>query len=256
MFWLTVYLLLHYFCRGLYLDHENRIWNGLFWDGTLAFLNEALLFIGICVSLNIYYLKWDTYGNIINSVSCIVFFLVAVGFVIVNLFVLNSNKIYQFIKNKDENALSKFFSVLSDLNFKRSGRKVMVYRSFVVTKMLVLVGTFVFLNDYPIFSIFVINFLCLISFTIIGYTDPFTDKLQNTLELMNECFVLLTIYHFFCFTDFVSDYENKDWVGISLIAFTVLNLGINLAVVCYRTVVIFIEQHRRRYLAFKQRLRI
>jgi len=127
----------------------------------------------------------------------------------------------------------------------------MVYRSFYVTKVLVVACLFVFLNDYPLFSVIFLNFLSLASIIVVGFTEPYLDRLYNKLELMNECFLLVTIYHFFCFTDYVSDYTVKDQVGVSLIVFTLSNLVLNLATVCYITMITFIQKNRRKYLALK-----
>lgn len=77
---------------------------------------------------------------------------------------------------KNEIELEKFYSVLSDLNFKRAGQKVMVFRSFYVVKIVVVACLFVFLNEYPLFSIIFLNFLSLVSIMVVGFTEPYLDK--------------------------------------------------------------------------------
>jgi hypothetical protein len=70
---------------------------------------------------------------------------------------------------------------------------------------------------------------------------------------MNEFFILITVYHFFCFTDFVLDSGTKDQIGISLIAFTVLNLGINLLFVTIDSFSLFLKKYKRKYREWKFR---
>lgn len=248
IFWLTVYVVIHFYFKGKYKELELKIWNGLFWNGTLTFINEGLLFIAMCASLNTFYLKWDTIGNTLNSLSCFVFLAITLVYVIVVVVVLNTDKIYNSIQKKNEALLSKFFSILSDLNFKREGRKVMIYRSFSVARVIILVSTLVYMNRYPLFSVISLNFQSLICIIILGYTMPFSNKQTNKLELMNEFFVLVTLYHFFCFTDFLLDFDTKDKVGVSLIVFTVTNLAINLTVITVNSVLMFIGKHKVKYL--------
>lgn len=42
----------------------NRL---MFYNYWIGFINEAYLFLCVCAGLNLYYFKWDTYGNALNS---------------------------------------------------------------------------------------------------------------------------------------------------------------------------------------------
>ena len=57
------------------------------------------------------------------------------------------------------------------------------------------------------------------------YADPKSRMIAN----LNEIIILLTIYHLFCFTNFVPNGETQYYfVGNSMILMTYLNLTINL----------------------------
>ena len=57
---------------------------------------------------------------------------------------------------------------------------------------------------------------------------------QQIIETLNEIIILLTIYHFFCFTDFVSDIEVRSiFVGYSMLFMTGLNMTVNFTPICF-----------------------
>ena len=56
------------------------------------------------------------------------------------------------------------------------------------------------------------------------------EKLGYVTELINEVFMLLIQYHMFCFTDYVRPLDTRAWMGISITAFTVLSIAINLLI--------------------------
>ena len=61
------------------------------------------------------------------------------------------------------------------------------------------------------------------------YNRLYEDKQEWVIQCLNEIIVVLTIYHLFCFTDWVDDLWTKQMiVGFSMIGMTGLNMGINL----------------------------
>ena len=66
------------------------------------------------------------------------------------------------------------------------------------------------------------------------YNRIFSNKREQVLASLNEIIILLTIYHLFCFTDFVSDGETRSLaVGNSLLGMTAINLAVNLFPIVY-----------------------
>ena len=76
------------------------------------------------------------------------------------------------------------------------------------------------------------------------------------MELLNESFVLLHLYHSLCFTDFQSDLDWRDKTGLSLIVVTLGNIAINLAVVTIVTLAHGARKAKLTYLQTKQRLAV
>ena len=70
---------------------------------------------------------------------------------------------------------------------------------------------------------------------LVGYVPPFKDKVLNQMELLNEAFVLITNYHLFTFTEFVSDVDARENMGNSLIGTKSLNILINIGVITFVT---------------------
>jgi hypothetical protein len=60
---------------------------------------------------------------------------------------------------------------------------------------------------------------------------PFEDPFMNMLEILNEIFIITICYHMFMYTMFVSDSVTQYNGGWSVIAFTILNIIINMSVV-------------------------
>jgi len=57
-----------------------KIRNFFIFNGPVIWLNEKYIEIVACCCLNIYYLKWDSYGNILNSLFTIVCGVICVAF--------------------------------------------------------------------------------------------------------------------------------------------------------------------------------
>ena len=69
----------------------------------------------------------------------------------------------------------------------------------------------------------------------IMYNTLYEDKQRNFISCMNEVIILLTIYHLFCFTDFVPNAETRaSFVGLSLVGMSFINMGVNLLPLAYK----------------------
>ena len=61
------------------------------------------------------------------------------------------------------------------------------------------------------------------------YNRLFESYRTQIIENFNEIIIMLTIYHMFCFTDFVPNGETRAmFVGISMLMMTVINMLVNL----------------------------
>jgi hypothetical protein len=84
-----------------------------------------------------------------------------------------------------------------------------------------------------------------------GLTKPMINTTENTMELVNEAFVLIMTYHLYMFTDFMTDLKMRGFVGFSMIAITVLNVLLSIGVVVVATLSIAARKLKLKYLQWK-----
>ena len=109
----------------------------------------------------------------------------------------------------------------------------------------------VFQQNKPLYSIFSVNFHALIMIIASGYTSPMVNLQANRMELCNETFVLITTYHLYQFTDFMTDPYNRRIVGFSLIIITCFNVILNIGLIVISTMALVIRKLKLKYLAYK-----
>jgi len=80
----------------------------------------------------------------------------------------------------------------------------------------------------------------------LGSIDIFRLTNDEKLEYFNEALILICVYHFLCFTDFV-DILVREYVGISLVFFSIFNVSINLLVLLIATFkrILFVQKKLR-----------
>ena len=80
----------------------------------------------------------------------------------------------------------------------------------------------------------------------------YAERRRNIIEVINECIILLTVYHLFCLTDFVTDVETRaNFVGLTMIGVTFLNLGVNLLPLTYEALKTLLIKLRKAYAKLK-----
>ena len=86
-----------------------------------------------------------------------------------------------------------------------------------------------------------------------GLIEPYRNTVQNQLELLNEAFIAITLYHLILFTDFVVDKSVQDLIGISLIVSLSVNIGVDLGVIIVQCALASIRKLKLEWLKTKQR---
>ena len=80
----------------------KQSWNRkLFYGSWIKLINETYLFLGLCAMINCQYIKFDTYGNAINSLFAILCSIVLNVFPFFLFIFYNLPKNYEKIKNRD-----------------------------------------------------------------------------------------------------------------------------------------------------------
>lgn len=84
-----------------------------------------------------------------------------------------------------------------------------------------------------------------------GLTEPKTDGLENNMDLVNECFFLCATYHLYQFTDFMTDLDNRIYVGYSFTILIIINVVLNFGLVVVKTASIIIRKIALVYMRWK-----
>jgi hypothetical protein len=66
---------------------------------------------------------------------------------------------------------------------------------------------------------------------------PFKEPKQNTLEIFNEISIMIVSYHLFAFAGEGLEADGEFIIGMSMIGFTVFNIGVNCIVMAWETFV-------------------
>ena len=127
--------------------------------------------------------------------------------------------------------MEKFGYLIEPLQVNRRGKLPLIYLSASQIKRLALVLTVVYLQDYPVYSLFLVIAQTLVIMTISGVIEPFKSKTYNLIDLINETFTLLSTYSLLCFTDFVADKSVQKMVGYGYITTFCLSIGIDICVI-------------------------
>jgi len=63
-----------------------------------------------------------------------------------------------------------------------------------------------------------------------GELSPYKKRLSLRMDLFDDFFLLVQMYHMLCFTAFVDEPNTRRQIGISLIACTNVNIALNLGI--------------------------
>ena len=96
-----------------------------------------------------------------------------------------------------------------------------------------------------------INFQALMMMIVSGFTEPIQGIDETRMNLFNEAFVLFITYHLYQFTDFMTDLNARDLVGLSVIIVTVFNVLLNISVVAKQSGLFMFRKVQLKYLELK-----
>lgn len=108
------------------------------------------------------------------------------------------------------------------------------------------------MQKHNVFSIFFVTVQSIFMIVLIGYIPPYIDRKMNTMELINEAFILLITYHFYTFTAFTPDIGTREQVGQSLLVVTICSIVLNFGLITYTNVSILARKFKLRHLKWKR----
>lgn len=89
-----------------------------------------------------------------------------------------------------------------------------------------------------------------------GLIEPMSENVANKMDLVNEAFILMTTYHLYQFTEFMTDLDNRGYTGKSLMLLIIVNVLLNIGVVVVETASLTLRKLKLRYLRWKEYRRI
>ncbi len=110
LLWLLVFTIVSY-CAPKYKKFEQKFTDTVFFNKAFAFFSETYLLIAMCASLNMHYLLWNTWGNILNSTTAILFLAAVIVFPLVVYLIYTKKQNQKFIRDREQTGkifMSKF----------------------------------------------------------------------------------------------------------------------------------------------------
>ena len=98
--------------------------------------------------------------------------------------------------------MHKYDSVYEGMKPNRDG-VVFGYHFVMMIRAILMTASVMFMKDILIFQIYSITVYTLLSIIFVGYTRPYLHNYDNNSALINESFVMITMYHMICFTHYV-----------------------------------------------------
>ena len=103
---------------------------------------------------------------------------------------------------------------------------------FILRRILLFITIF-FLRRYVGFQLITMMYTNLIIHIFIGLIRPFRDNKKNRLEVLNEFLIVQSTIMYFCFTDWLTDTSDQQYMGYGLLFYVFLLIFVNILVVIY-----------------------
>jgi hypothetical protein len=189
----------------------------MFFNSWIAFIKENYLFLAVCAALNVYYFRWDTPGNVVNSLLTVLTGAALLSYLVfLPCFYLRRNNLARITGpggQNDELFFAKFGSGIEDLNFFREQTKVVIFPIIYNIRNLAYVSTIIFMQSWPSLSIQVVSFSSLLVIIATGILKPWKDKGQMVMQYIDEIHILLVTYHLYLFTRYMIDTNMREVMG-------------------------------------------
>ena len=193
----------------------------------LRLMRELYIIILICALINLYYLKWDTYGQVLNSLTSLATISVTGLYPIWVYCILSGTTNWHRLQFE-----RKFGTLFMDLRKKGATKKQLSrFSMFFYLRRLLIVVSLMWFQGFLVVQFFIYIKLLIVNVILLLYIKPYTTKGQNLMETINEVVAMLIMYHMFMFTDFVPDPTTRFQLGFSCIVFIAVHLLMNLSVI-------------------------
>ena len=175
----------------------------LYWGIAITILFETFVIAFLCCMASLKDLTFNSYGEIVQSVSAIVFlvFLIAIP---LSLSVKLMRHFYHLYRS-DSHFLRKYKGFLVDMSL-RKGPSVLTAPTFFFARRILLVLAVSYIK-IVVFQFAVADATIIFSVISVGLIKPFETKFRHRMEIFSEISLMILLITFFCFTPFVGEVE-------------------------------------------------
>jgi hypothetical protein len=162
-------------------------------------------------------LKWDSWAMRLNNICLIYLALCLIAYPVWLIYVLCSN-----YDNLDSPDLDKYGEAFADI---KKDRKISIIIPILnLMRRLLLVALLIFYTSSPNNQIFIFMLIQLMSMIFIGLINRRFVRSGKEIEFMNDCSIMIMLYHMLLFTDYLHNNEMRYKIGFALSGFIILLL--------------------------------
>ena len=195
----------------------DRLSRNLLFGPLINLISGSYTAVIVSCMIHVQHMCWNSYGEITQSLATIFFLVLFLAFPLVESLYL----VYRFDDLGEEEMQVRHGAFTSDLDLRR-GRRVLLQPVWFYLRRIIIGVAVVFLNENAVWQFLLLIFTVLVQMIVLGILEPFESRSRVRQEILDESVVMVVLYHFMCFSDFVPDVTARLLLGYSLITFVVV----------------------------------
>ncbi len=144
----------------------------------------------------------------------------------------------------DQPNMRKKYGLLYEGLDLRSG-KVVLLSNFIFLFRRYLLGVTVVFQKHLILQVYISIFGSVVSLILVGFCDALLEKKATYNEYLNESMIMLSLYTFMCFSDFVPDPVMQMNIGYASCLLVLAHLGYNISTMTGTSIFQLTQQIKR-----------
>lgn len=208
----------------------NAIKKRVFFNLYLRFGLEAYLELALASMLRFKNFNLDDRSAIFHSVFCLAMIVVIFALLAFSLFFLQV-RFKDLAKKESKERYGALY-----LEIKTRERTALLHSFMFKLRRIIYATIVINWQDRNYFQIQTVIFKCSCFMIYTGYVRPFESAMNNNLELINECLVIMCSYSLIMFSSMVFDAQTRYECGWYLIALVIFTISMNLVVILVQTI--------------------
>lgn len=206
---------------------SNYLFDSLFYNSITSIMMESYALMATCVMINLNYIRWNSWGEIVQNSIC--FFSLGMLILFPIICVIYSRHSWEQNQGSRRQRIQPFFDELSI----KKGPIVLLHPLYFLIRRFIMATMVVFLREYLFAQILIKALSIIFACYLISYVEAFALPERRRFEYFNEVVIMFVLYNMICFSNFVPDVEARYTIGFFCIFIVSLHLGINLFLIVY-----------------------